>query len=137
MRAAMLTADPVRLGTDVVLALYGAIDAGEATRAVPLFTEDAVWETSARRAEGIEAIAQFLGDREADRERRTIHAVSNIRTSATEDDHLEIGVLLTVYTPSPSGASPSWAIDFVGGATHVLRLEVGRWRIASRRPSGS
>lgn len=131
----MLTADPVRLGTNVVLALYGAIDAGEASSAAPLFTQDAVWQTTARRAEGIEAIAQFLGDREADRERRTIHAVSNIRTSSTEEDHLEIDVLLTVYTPTPSGQSPSWAVEFVGGVTHVLRLDDGEWRIASRTPS--
>ena len=131
----MLTADPVRLGTDVVLALYGAIDAGAATSAAPLFTKDAVWETSARRAEGIEAIAQFLGDREADRERRTIHAVSNIRTSSNADDHLEIGVLLTVYTPAPAGGIPPWAVDHVGGAKHVLRFEDGHWRIASRTPS--
>lgn len=116
----------------LVLDMYAAIDAGRARSVGGWFTEDAVFETSAMRAEGLSAIQGFLGAREDDRSRRTLHILNNVRGSRTGGAEVEITGLLFVYVPA-DGPSP-WVLQHVAPARHVLRWAEDRWAIAVREP---
>lgn len=129
-----MTDDLPHAAVRVVLDVYTAIDAGRARSAAGWFTEDAVFETSASRAEGLEAVKTLLAAREANTERRTMHVLSNIRGSRTSVGDAEIEGVLFVYVPGAAESGPPWVLQHVAPARHVLRSVDGRWLLAARVP---
>lgn len=129
------TFETVQSCTKVVLDLYAAIDAGNARSAVRLFAEDAVFETTKQRAEGLAAVSSFLGAREDDRDKRTIHALTNLRHTVTSRTQIEVEALMLVYGPGRGDEAPPWVLEHAVPARHVLRRVDDTWLIAERVPA--
>lgn len=120
--------------TRVVLDLYAAIDAGKARSAVALFADDAVFETTKQRSEGLEAVASFLAAREDDTEKRTLHVLTNLRHDTKSNATVELDALLLVYGPGREETSPPWVLEHALSTRHVLRRANERWLIQERVP---
>lgn len=115
---------------ETVHALYRSIDAGRATDALGLFTEDAVLEAAGLRHEGRGAIGAVLASRQARIERVTRHVLTDVRVSAGEDVATLSATLAVAVlgASSPPDTTSDLAIRLVrsGGSD-------GEWLICSLR----
>jgi ketosteroid isomerase-like protein len=107
------------------------IDAGQATRARDLFTDDAVLELAGQRHVGVDAICRFLEEREANRNRHTRHLASNFRLSEVSDSSAHATGSLAVYVATDDGPP---ALEVIADCdVDFVRLPDGEWRMSRRR----
>jgi ketosteroid isomerase-like protein len=117
---------------DVVLAYHRAIDAGHATEGIGLFTEDALFQARGSELTGRDAILGFLTEREAQRDRHTVHVVANAVARRRAADEAEVAALILLHVRQPDGG---YALERVLDTVHVLRRNRGGWQICKRYSS--
>lgn len=78
---------------------------------------------------GHEAISGFLIDREAQVDRHTLHAVTNISVLQAEEDRVEIGALVLLHVRQAVG---SYVLERVLDTTHVVTRNASGWQVHRR-----
>ena len=114
---------------DVVLALYEAIDGKVATRAITLFTDDAVFDHPQKVFRGVDEIYGFLHSHESDKERHTGHVLHNVRVAQLESGKWDVSSTVFIYFRDAEG---KWTLRAVERMRHILRSVEGQWRITAR-----
>jgi len=111
---------------DVIYRSFEMIDGGRATEAGSLFVADGSHTVEGNVASG-PGLAKFFEDREAMVDRRTRHALSNLRFEPVARDEATMRYISVVYVlPEPSPGAVADITD------HLVR-EDGRWRLAHRK----
>jgi len=106
-----------------------AVDHGEATQALDLFTDDASFAARGQQLHGHVAIAAFLREREAETDRHTVHVVTNDVVRSAGDDEIVLSATLLLHERDSDGR---YAIHRVLHTTQTLRRDRDRWRIRDR-----
>lgn len=115
---------------EALITFLTAVDHHEATRALPLFTEDA----QVARGEllrGREAIGRFLAGREADTERRTAHLITNEVFEHVAADRVVLRARVVLLLQQAGG----YHVQQVVETSQTFVPDGGRWRIADRDES--
>lgn len=128
--------EPVSSGPDglhdareTVLAYHWALDRGEATSALQLFTESPVLQAQGKEYVGRVGVAGFLEHRESQVDRHTLHLIANEMVSAKAPDEVEMSAALLLLVRQTDG---SYALEGVLETRHLVRREGGSWRIHRR-----
>lgn len=113
----------------VLIELLAAIDHGRATEALALFTDDASLTDRGEQLQGLEAISDFLAQREAETHRQTAHVIANEILRQTDDQRLELLATLILHVRQPDG---TYLIERVLESTQTFRATSAGWRITQR-----
>ncbi|MHA4854295.1 nuclear transport factor 2 family protein [Rhodococcus sp. MSC1_016] len=88
--------------------MYEFVDGGRAEEAIGLFSADAVFQTPTRTNRGTEEIQAALAKRQAQRDRRTRHVVTNLRLWSERDGSVRsTGTLVLFVLSGPNPMVPS------------------------------
>jgi ketosteroid isomerase-like protein len=112
----------------VLVDFLGAIDRGQATRALELFTADASFAARGEQLRGRDQIATFLAARESE-DRHTAHLVANDVARSVGDDEVELTALVFLHERQADGHYP---IVRVLDTTQRFRRTKDGWRICHR-----
>ncbi len=114
----------------LMLQTYRLIDEGHASRVTELFTEDGRFTIAGTvDATGKDALSRMFAAREADKERRTRHCLTNLSFTASSASEAVIRATLLVYVLNGADATTPKALADV---EDDYRLEGNTWRIAAR-----
>ena len=80
--------------------------------------------------EGREAISNFLGSREDNKDRHTVHSVSNVELHPLDDGDAVVRAVVMIHASVVDGL---WELERVTRIKHVLRFVDGEFLIAERR----
>ena len=114
---------------EVVVAYHRNIDLGRASAGIDLFEPDAVFQARGLELVGREAIAGFLADREAQRDRHTVHVLANQVVRQVSTDEIEVLALVLLHVRQPDG---SYTLERALDTTHVVRRGPAGWLIHQR-----
>jgi len=115
---------------DLMLASYQAVDEGNASIVAEMFTEDGLFVIEGNlKLQGRNHLLPFFKTREENRERVTLHVLSNLIYSRSSDTESAINALLQMYLIS--GDQPL-ALQAFARVADSYRSEAGQYRIASR-----
>lgn len=130
MTTTPIPADPTDAATchAVLASFLAAIDRGQASTALNLFTDEASLDARRRRLHGRDEIQAFLTHRETEH-RHTAHLLGNCTTRATSADELELTALLFLHERRPDGC---YELHRVLDTTQVFRRSPHGWRIHIR-----
>jgi ketosteroid isomerase-like protein len=117
-----------QLAAEAVYGYHDHVDAGDALKALDLFTTDAVVELPGRTVEGTEQLKDFLTSRQAKTDRVTMHILNNLRVVQIADDEYAVKTLTLVYLVKDG------AKEFEGliGVNWHVRKEGDRFLISRR-----
>lgn len=135
------TPEPAVQCHTVLVEILGAIDRGQATQALELFTPDASLEADGKQLHGRDEIASFLAEAQATRPPHA-HLITNEVVRRATDDEIELTALTFHYEPQadvkvsstpprPSAARPTAGASTGEPAPHFTRC---RPRQAARHP---
>ncbi|MEV7734643.1 nuclear transport factor 2 family protein [Streptomyces sp. NPDC088921] len=120
----------------LVVSYHRDIDSGRATAGIGAFADDAEFEAHGRVFRGRDEILGFLGAREADTGRQTVHVLANevVTGQDGEDDgrddrRVELQTTVLLHVRRPDGA---YVLDRVLDTVHRFRHSGGQWRITHR-----
>lgn len=108
----------------LLLDFLAAIDRGQATAALDLFTPDAVFDARGTALHGHDEIGRFLAARERETDRHTVHVISNDVVRRHDDHELALSALLALYERQSDGiyqldrildTAQTWPLDHVSG----------------------
>lgn len=112
----------------VLVAFLAAIDHGQASSTLELFTPDACIDARGHQLCGSDQIEEFLAGRETE-DRHTAHLVGNCVAHVTAADELELTALLFLHERQSEG---HWRLERVLDTTQVFRRTRRGWRIHRR-----
>lgn len=120
----------------LVVGYHRDIDSGRATAGIGAFADDAEFEAHGGVFRGRDEILGFLGAREADTGRQTVHVLANevVTGQDGEDDgrddrRVELRTMVLLHVRRPDGV---YVLDRVLDTVHRFRLSGGQWRITHR-----
>ncbi|MBW8819130.1 MAG: nuclear transport factor 2 family protein [Streptomyces sp.] len=120
----------------LVVGYHRDIDSGRATAGIGAFADGAEFEAHGRVFRGRDEILGFLGAREADTGRQTVHVLANevVTGQDGEDDgrddrRVELQTMVLLHVRRPDGA---YVLDRVLDTVHRFRHSGGQWRITHR-----
>jgi hypothetical protein len=123
-----LDTEDVEACRDVVLRYHDAIDRGNATSALRFLIDNPAIEMGGERRNA-EGIADFLRQREAQRDRHTVHLLVSQPVIAASPSSVTLGGRLLVLARSNAG---SYVIEHVLDVSHRLQRSDGGWLIGER-----
>jgi ketosteroid isomerase-like protein len=106
-----------------------AIDRGQATAALDLFTDDASFAARDQQVHGRDAIFAFLQERETETDRHTVHVLTNDVVRSAGDDELVLTATLLLHE---RGSDGRFALHRVLDTSQTFRRDRDRWRIRDR-----
>jgi len=121
--------DPAAQCHAVLVDFLTAVDRGQATLALELFTPDASFDARGQQLHGHDEIRRFLVAREADSDRHTAHLVTNEVVRRCTADELELTALLLLHE---RGADGRYHVERVLDTVQVFRRTDNDWRIQHR-----
>lgn len=113
----------------VLVDFLAAIDRGQATEVLELFTHDASLDARGEQFHGRDEIASFLADREAETARQTAHLVANEVVRHADEDKIELTAMLFLHERQPGG---QFRLERVLDTTQAFRRTDDGWRICRR-----
>lgn len=115
---------------DRICSYHYDIDRGAATNGIVHFTTDAVFEAQGNRYEGRDGVMEFLRNREAQKDRHTVHVITGPRFSRGEDGSIVVGTIIMIGVRDASGQyNFGRAVDTV----HRFVETKDGWLIAARQ----
>ncbi len=134
--AAPLPADELAACARVLDALYAAIDDGDGRRAVAAMEPEVVFATSFLTTSGRVAVAAFVVDHAAGRDRRIRHALTDLRGVWTGSDEAQVDGRLLLHSRDPGAGAARWRFEREVAAGHAMRRTAdGGWRLRERTTS--
>jgi len=122
------TPEPAVQCHTVLVEILGAIDRGQATQALELFTPDASLEADGKQLHGRDEIASFLAEAQR-QDRHTAHLITNEVVRRATDDEIELTALTFHYKPQADG---KYRLEGVLDTTQAFRRTPDGWRIHRR-----
>lgn len=122
--------DSRRTCEDLMIQSYRFVDEGHASQATELFSADGRFTiTGGVEIAGTGSLAEFFAAREADKDRRTRHCLTNLTFAQLSENEAQVRATLMLFVLSDGGTTtPSGLAD----VEDRYRLEGADWRIASR-----
>lgn len=120
--------DAVSRCRSVLLEFLSLIDQGRASRAIDLFSDDAVLDAHGECLRGHAQIDRFLTAREA-QNRQTAHLITNEAIRHATADTVTISALVLLLERSEGELRPGEVLD----STQQFERHGERWLITSRR----
>jgi hypothetical protein len=115
---------------DRICSYHYDIDRGAATNGIVHFTPDAVFEAQGKRYEGRDGVMQFLQNREAQKDRHTVHVITGPRFSRDENGGIVVAAVIMIAVRDASGQYTfGRAVDTV----HRFVETTEGWLIAARQ----
>jgi hypothetical protein len=117
---------------EVFLGFHRLVDAGVASQAADLFTQEAVFELRGNRFDGHNAIRAFLIERQAQVGRRTRHLASNFSFVLDTDAGAHSEAQLLVFLAREDDPARLELEALFDTETTYVRSPGGTWQMSSR-----
>jgi 3-phenylpropionate/cinnamic acid dioxygenase small subunit len=125
-----LDTDACHACQDLMIRSYRLVDEGHAGRVTELFTDDGRFAVGdSIEVSGKESLASFFAAREAEKERKTRHCLTNLSFSPISADEAAVRATLLLFVLNGSHPTTPSALADVEDR---CRWEGGGWRIAER-----
>ncbi|HSV83639.1 MAG TPA: nuclear transport factor 2 family protein [Ramlibacter sp.] len=120
----------------LTLRFFEGLDEHNAAACLACFHEEGVWERQGEPLRGHAGILQALQKRPADR--RTAHAVSNVRVERTSPTTATVNFLLVAYEGhAPAGApEPAARVAGIRRCRDEMHLTGAGWKIVRKASNG-
>jgi ketosteroid isomerase-like protein len=107
------------------------IDGGEASKTVPLYTDDCEVVVGPHTIKGIDAFRAAMTAREANVERKTLHVWTNVHFGEVSEDVVVASSVIQLYvlSPEPVALAPT---SLLKCDDRFARGSDGQWRFARR-----